>query len=184
MAFMMPQESGRWRVQETFGGHMLAAALTDEQFQIIKHVRELRGNKGDVVPEDLASGRALPNLYQAVCLLNRQRPQALSADEILANAAKDMPRQALRLFHEFLGLFAHNVAVTANAFDGIYLDGGVIQRIFAAGLFNRESFGKFFAPAMVPVVKAALESTPVWLVRDPFVALRGLALMVDNNTHA
>jgi glucokinase len=184
MAFMIPLADGRWHVQETFGGHMLAAALTDEQTQIIKFVRELREGRTEVVPEDLASGRALPGLYQAVCLLNKQRPQLATADEILADAGKDMPRQAVRLFHEFLGLFAHNVAVTTNSFGGIYLDGGVVQRLHEKNLFDRAAFERFFIPAVVPSVHAALAATPVWLVRDPFVALRGLAEMVDNNRHA
>ncbi|HTK84274.1 MAG TPA: glucokinase [Patescibacteria group bacterium] len=178
----------RWRVQETFGGHMLAAALTDEQFTVIKTIRELRGAKPDVVPEDLASGRALPNLYKAVCVLNGRAPADITADEILAKAnspdARQVIQQVLRLFHEFLGLFAHNVVVTTHAFAGVYLDGGVIQRLYAAKLFDRESFERGFMPAMVPTVHAALNATPVWLINDPFVALRGLVDMMDNDPHA
>lgn len=187
MAYMMPF-GNKWRVQETFGGHMLAAALTDEQFTVIKTIRGLRGGKPDVVPEDLASGRALPNLYKAVCVINGRTPADITADEILANAnspdARQVIHQVLRLFHEFLGLFAHNVVVTTHAFAGVYLDGGVIQRLYAAKLFDRESFEKGFVPAMVPTVRAALAATPVWLINDPFVALRGLADMMDNDLHA
>jgi glucokinase len=187
MAYMTPAGE-RWRVQETFGGHMLAAAKTDEQFAVIKAIRELRGGKPDVVPEDLASGRALPNLYNAVCLINGRTPADITADEILTNANSPDSRQVihhvLRLFHEFLGLFAHNVVVTTHAFAGVYLDGGVIQRLHAAKLFDHESFNKGFIPAMVPTVRAALEATPAWLVNDPFVALRGLADMMDNDPHA
>lgn len=181
MALLFPQQKG-WRVQETFGGHMLAAAATEEQADILARVRA--ATSMTVVPETLVSGRGLPALYRAVCARNNRASHLSSADELLAHTDDADVKDTLRLFHEFLGLFAHNVAVTAHAFDGIYLDGGVIQRLHEAGLYDAAAFDRALTVAAADSVARALAQTPVWLVRDPFVALRGLAVMAAGDAHA
>lgn len=177
LAYMHPCPAQGWRVQQTFGGHMLAAALTDEQFLIVELVRRLNNNGRIVVPEDLVSGRALPVLYRAVCLHDGCEPIFEGVEEIVESATDAQSKTTLRLFHEFLGLFAHNAVVTGHAYGGLYLDGGVLHRLREADLFDFEAFYRFIALEAAPVVKRALEEMPVYLVRDPFVALHGLAQM-------
>ena len=174
MAYALPETNGGWRVQETFGGHMLAAALTEEQAEIMRLLRGILGTEV-VVPEDLASGRALPHLYQAAALFNNRAPR--HHDDLLAAAEEPDVAQALRLLHEFLGIFAQGVVVTTHAFGGLYLDGGLVQRLHQDGVFDAGAFLRGFVPPLVPVVRDALRAMPVWLVTDPFVALRGLLAM-------
>ena len=180
LAYMVPLGNQCWHVQQTFGGHMKAASVTDEHHFIMKLIRRLYGDERTIVYEDVASGRALPVLYQAVCMHNGIQPAYAQAKDMLLHASDAHVKQTLRLFHEFLGLFAHNVVVTGHAFGGLYIDGGVTQRLYEAGLFDFESFAKFMALKVTPIVIDRLETAPVFMINDPFIALRGLAEMVKD----
>ncbi len=169
---------GRWHVQETLGGHMFGACATDEQFMVSKVVRRLRGGDMMFIHEDVCSGVGLPVLYKAVCLCNGQTAQWDNAADILTHRDDHMVTQALRLFHEFLGLFAHNALVTGHAFGGVYLDGGLTQKLVALGAFDRETFLKFMTLQAAEVVQEKIDGTPVHVINDPFVALHGLCELV------
>ena len=186
LAYATVLDDGHIHIQRTYGGHMLAAAATDEQFTIMKLVRRLLPEMRTVVYEDMASGRALPLLYKAVCLYSGRPPQDMEAEDLLAQVKDAGPemettaQQTLRLFHEFLGLFAHAAVVTGNAFGGVYLDGGVFQKLREAGLFDFPRFEKFMVLNPVPIVKEALEKVPVYAITDPYVTLRGLQEMLKD----
>lgn len=163
-------------VRETFGGHMLIAAATPEQAALIASRAAKAGGK-TMVPEYYLSGAGLVNLYQDVCERENAAARAGSPDELL-RLARDGNAQALcavRLFHEFFGLFAHNACVTAHAFGGVYLCGGVLEALIAAGLWEAPRFLQAMALNMVPPVRAALEVVPVYIVDDPLIGLRGAA---------
>lgn len=172
---------GRWHVQETLGGHMFGACATDEQYMVSKVVRRLRGGDMMFIHEDVCSGVGLPRLYQAVCLCHGRKPQWTDAAGVVAHRTDDMAAQALRLFHEFLGLFAHNALVTGNAFGGVYLDGGLTQNLVAQDAFDRESFLNFMTLDPAEVVRDKIDSTPVHIINDPFVALQGLCELVKTH---
>lgn len=169
---------GRWHVQETLGGHMFGACATDEQFMISKVVRRLRGGDMMFIHEDVCSGVGLPVLYKAVCLCHGQTAQWDKAADIVANRHDHMAAESLRLFHEFLGLFAHNALVTGHAFGGVYLDGGLTQHLAAQGEFDRETFLKYMSLNAAVVVQEKIDATPVHIINDPFVALHGLGELV------
>lgn len=177
LAYAVPCADGGWQVQETMGGHMAAAAATEEQSEIM---RLMRRNGSVLVYENLASGKALPLLYGAVCKQKKRQPKFKNAEDILANQGDASVKATLRLFHEFLGLFAHNALVTGHAFGGLYIDGGVTQKLHTAGLFDFKTFAAFMAPPVVPVVREKLRRTPVFIVNDPYIALRGLAEMTGH----
>jgi glucokinase len=175
LGFMIPLPGGAWHIHRTKGGHMLAATLTDEQHEIIRLAAALRGHSYAPVPEDAVSGRGLPFLYRAVCQRNGREPR-FSGERVWEHAGQDADaRDTMRLFHEFFGLFAHNAIVTGSAWGGIYLDGGLFNRLREDGLFDLETFHKFMAIDMVPAVRRMLDAVPVYAVNDPFIALRGLA---------
>lgn len=181
LAYMTPLRDKRYHIQETFGGHMAATAQTEEQCAIVNIIRELHGGEHTVIYEDVASGRALPLLYKAVCVRNGAEPDVIDARTML-NCADDLNvKQTLRLFHEFLGLFAHNAIVTNHAFGGLYIDGGMAHRLYEAGLFDFESMAKFMTLNVTPVVLDKLNATPVCILNDPFAALRGLAEMAKDD---
>lgn len=170
-----------WHVQETLGGHMFGACATDEQYRVSKVVRRLRGGDMMFIHEDVCSGVGLPVLYHALCLCHGQVPQFTDAAAIVAHRTDALAAGALRLFHEFLGLFAHNALVTGHAFGGVYLDGGLTQHLVAQGAFDRETFLRFMTLDPAAVVRERIDATPVFVINDPFVALRGLSELVKNN---
>lgn len=170
-AYPEPDEKS-WRIQETFGGHMLATMLSEEQKTIANLVA--RDRDTTLVPEDLCSGRGLILLYRAICTYHGASPNIYDPSDLLDKPDHDYVPTTLRLFHEFLGLFTHNALVTAHAFGGLYLNGGVLHALDRNNLFDFEIFEKYMILNPVPVVKDMLETTPVYLIEDPFIALEGL----------
>ncbi len=182
LAYALPLENGRWRVQGTHGGHMMAACLNDEHHLICELVGRLNGHDRMVIVEDVVSGRGLPTLYRAVCQMNGDEPLPLeNAAHVLDYADNPSVVETLRLFHEFLGLFMHNVAITLESYGGLYLDGGLTARLHERGLFDSARVLDFMMLKPVPSVRSDLEKTPVFIVNDPYIALRGLIAMDRSN---
>ncbi len=134
-------------VQKTHGGHMPAAAVSEEQWQAVQDIY-----KGvPVVFEDLVSGPALQELR-----------------------ARYDDKKALRLFHEFFGVFAANAVITGHAYGGLYLTGGVLENLIAESAFDFATFEKWFCIRGVASVQNALEHTPIIHITYPYPALKGL----------
>lgn len=131
-------------VQKTHGGHMPIAARSDEQWQAIKRT-------DTSVFENIVSGPGL------------QKLRGLYDEE-----------KALRLFHEFLGLFAANAVITGHAYGGLYLTGGVLERLIEEGAFDLQIFEKWFCLQGAASVGEALDNTPITYITDPYPALKGL----------
>ncbi len=179
LGFLFPLKDGGWHVQRTHGGHMLAASLSDEQHLIIDTIKRLREEETIVVFENLVSGPGLYLIYHACCLLSEKRPEAGSTKELLENPGGAETKDALRLFHEFLGLFAHMAVVTGHAYGGLYLTGGIIDRLMEKGLFDLESFEKHFILPGASSVTRDLDATKIALIKDPYLAMRGLLAAPD-----
>ncbi len=172
-AYAIPDNTGHnWHIQETFGGHMLAALLTEEHRIIADLIS--RDRETTLIPEDLCSGRGLILLYRAVCTYHGATPKIFDPSDLLNAPEQDYVDTTLRLFHEFLGLFAHNAIVTGHAFGGLYLNGGVLYALDRNNRFDFETFEKYMILNPVPVVKDMLETTPIYLIEDPYIALEGL----------
>lgn len=161
-------------VQRTHGGHMLAAALTDEQSDVIKTARGLKEGGAIVSFENLVSGPGLQNIYACLCKMRGAKNQFERAEDILSHADDPIVKDALRLFHEFFGLAAQNAVITAHAHGGVYLSGGMMDRLRKRDLFNMESFERFFCLKSVASVTEALQETPIYHVQHPSLAMKGL----------
>jgi len=135
--------------QKTHGGHIPIASLNDEHGKVIKTLR--KSYNGVLVFENIVSGPGLQTLRQHF-------------DE----------ETALRLFHEFLGVFAATVTVTGNAYSGLYLTGGVIESLMNDNLFDFKAFEAAFCIDVAASVKRDLNATPITYLTDPYPALKGL----------
>lgn len=169
--------NGQTDIQETFGGHMICPAISYEQHTVLKLVERIKDSPASLVAEDIISGPGLLQLYKAVALMDGQTdpPMPENAAALFIAARHDpVFVKTLRLFHEFLGLLAHQAALFGHAYAGIYLDGGLIHQLLSHGLFETETFVKSLILNPVPVVREKLESMPVYAVSDPYIALRGL----------
>jgi glucokinase len=173
-------DKGTGEVSETFGGHMICPVLTEEQAMIARLVTRLKTSSHSLIAEDIVSGPGLEKLYRAVSLLYGR---ALAAEEdpstILRFHHEASFQTALRLFHEFLGQTVHQACLFGHAFGGVYLDGGLIHKLLEHNLFDHKSFSAALIQNPVPVVKKPLETMPVFAVRDPYVALKGLQSVLE-----
>jgi len=96
-----------------------------------KVVRKLRQRYERVTDERLVSGPGLENIYWALCEIRDKQAAGITAAEIFSRvlaAEDDIAVEATQLFYEALGQIAGNLAMTFNAFDGIYLAGGIVKR--------------------------------------------------------
>ena len=168
LGYLIPA-GGSYHVQRTYGGHMLAAGLTDEHTRIIAGVQALKTDGTIPVFENFVSGLGLVNIYQAVGGKKFKTPE-----EMFENIGDPQVSDSMRLFHEFFGLFAQTAVVTGHAYGGLYLTGGVLDKLAAAKRFDFDLFRKFFVLPGVSSVRRALEETPVIRVTYPYLTLKGL----------
>jgi glucokinase len=166
---------GRSFIQRTHGGHMLPAVIRPEHLEIFQAISEEKDDGTILIYEDVISGKGLFSLYTYICQRNQLNPEYHDASDLLI-AGKDDPvvLQALNIFFELLGIFTHQAVAFGHSYGGVYLTGGVIDRLLGAGLFNTEAFLKGFHQKNVPVVVQDVMATPIYWVRDEFVSLRGL----------
>jgi glucokinase len=161
-------------VQRTHGGHMPVACLSDEQWFIAQTVRQIHKEASVPVFENFVSGPGLMHIYRAVCFAYDKPSPLKTPEELLENPDDDSVRDALMFFHEYLGIFAATAVVTGHAYGGLYLTGGVLDRLIEKDLFDPHIFLKAFLIGGVDSVKAALENTPVYHVKTPYLPLSGL----------
>lgn len=172
VASLVPDAAGRYIAVPGEGGHVTAAAQTQREFDVIK---VLHGKYHHVSAERVCSGKGLVNIYEALKILE-QRPDLLerTAEEISAAAiAKTCPIciEALDMMMAFLGNVAGNLALSLNAFGGIYLAGGICIQLGETFMNSRfrdvfEAKGRY---------SDYLKSIPTYLILHPFVALVGLS---------
>lgn len=155
-AFLFEKAGQAAFVQRTHGGHMPALALSGEQKDIAARLAQVNMRGRDLIVEDIVSGSGYANLLSLV-------PE----------------EHALRLFWEFLGLYCNALVSMCGAYGGIYLTGGVMDELHAAGKTDARSFSHFFHRPMVPVVVESLAATPVYYCREPNMPITGLATLVQ-----
>jgi glucokinase len=178
LGYLVTLKSGH-HVQKTMGGHLAAAAVTAEQELILKSIARIKSRSGITVYEDLVSGPGLYNIYRAICELDGKPAAAQSVEAMLEYIEEPQVRTAIKLFHEFFALFAASVCVAGNSYGGLYLMGGVIDRLAEKNLFDFAHFEKFFVADVVPSIHKMLDATPVFHVTDPYLALKGLIAAHD-----
>ena len=64
--------------------------------------------------------------------------------------------------------------ITGHAYGGLYLTGGVLERLIEKSLFDIEHFKDFFHLDIVDGVKRPLHDTPIHYVAYSYPALKGL----------
>ena len=182
------KELKSYRVRETFGGWFPIAAMTQEQALVLRTVRAVKNDpdQKSMGFEDVIAGRGMPDLYRALCRIHG----ASCADEIvtsiLSHPEADLFEETLRLFHEFLGIFLQTVVIAGHGLGGVYLDGGVIQKVCDKGLFDPHAVTSTFHAnvhtkhqSTTPIYDAFLR-VPAKRIDSPYVALSGLKFIIDN----
>jgi glucokinase len=151
-------------------GHGSAPSWSHRTDAIIDY---LRGRYGHVSSERVLSGQGLENLFTAILAIDGHPGPERTAAEIIetAIAGDSAPaRAAVDLFFAMLGEVAGNLALSFGARGGVYIAGGVAQRLaplLAASAFRRrfEDKGR---------LRPYLEAIPCWLITHPNCAFLGL----------
>lgn len=173
----VPVNAG-WAAIAAEGGHATAVAADDFESDVL---REMRREHAHVSAERALSGIGLPVLHRAVCRVRGAPDETLTAEEITRRAfeAHDALCMAtLDTFCAMLGTFAGNVALTVGARGGVYIAGGIAQRLGADFLGPRfrarfEAKGRFsgymtrIATGLITAKHAALAGAAQALVQSP-----------------
>ncbi len=163
-------------ILSTHGGHMRPCALTEEHYEILKELQHLK--KQAVIYEDIVSGRGFELLYQ---LFRSDKLQ--NTHDILDAPHDPVNAKILKLFHEFLGLYIQNSAVSCNAYHHVYLTGGLLDIIYQYGLFKFDRVENMINQPYVDVVKQSLENMPVTYINDTYLAIYGLKQYLERQNN-
>ena len=160
---------GRSVPMETEGGHIGFAPSDAQEAAVLELMWKEHGR---VSVERLLSGGGLEALYKTLEQLAGRMPRSLAAADITAGAAKDARcRAALSMFCAVFGAVAGDLALAHGARGGVYIAGGIAQKIEA--FLVQSAFRPRFEDKgrLSPFVQAI----PTRLIVNPDVALLGAA---------
>jgi len=168
VAGLLPAGRSHIVVQSEGGGIGFAPADSLEREVMICLAEEL----GRVTCEDLLCGRGLVRLYGAVAKVADMAPKNYQPSDITQNALSDADALCVRAVESFcniLGHFAGDVALMFNAVGGVYLGGGMLEKM--RPLFLASRFAERFADRGAKSKLVA--ATPVYMVEHEVPALIG-----------
>jgi len=153
------------------GGHVDIGPRTARDHEIWPHLEPIEGR---ISGEQMLCGRGLVNIYRAICAADGVAPEMADPADITAAAlarGNGQAVEAVDLFVTCLGRLAGDLALVFMARGGVYLTGGIAQKIVPAlqsGLFRAAFDDKAPHGALV-------RAMPVHVVAHPLAALVGLA---------
>ncbi|MFA5593618.1 MAG: glucokinase [Micavibrio sp.] len=165
----------QYRANPGEGGHVTMAAKTQREFDIF---RTLRYKYRHVSAERVCSGKGLLNIYNAIRILDGHEELPDRTPEQIAEGAlaKSCPAcvEALDKMMGFLGSIAGDLAMTLGASGGVYIAGGIPEKLgdyFFTSRFREEfeAKGRF---------DQYLKPIPTYLITHPFTAFVGLQHIV------
>lgn len=174
LAYIFETPSGPL-VRRTHGGHMLPATASETHRDLFDALHKNKKGPSASIYEDIVSGNGLFNLYRLLSERTHTHQEYRDANDLIDRGANDpLAQQAIKILHEMLGVFLHQAAAFGFAYGGIYLTGGIIDRLIGKGLFDMVAVEKFFHQDNAEIVQKDVSATPIYWVKDEFVALQGL----------
>lgn len=153
------------------GGHVDIGPRDERDYKIFPHLETIGGR---VSGEQILCGRGLVNLYKAVAKA-LGRPAPLSLPEEITSASFDgsdtVAVETVQIFIEYLGRIAGDMALVFMARGGIYLTGGITQKILP--VFDAQRFRAAFDNKEPH--RNLLEQTPVYVITHDQAPLEGLS---------
>lgn len=158
------------------GGHMDIGPRTPRDFEVFPHIEKLEGR---ISGEQILCGRGLVNVYRAVAKADGKAAPFTTPAEVTAAAlaATDpVAEEALETFVTCLGRTAGDLALVFMSRGGVFLTGGIAQKIIPA-----LKAGNFRAAFEDKAPHSELMRTmPVYVITHPLAALSGLAAYARN----
>lgn len=153
------------------GGHIDLGPRSPRDLQIWPHLEEIEGR---ISAEQVLCGRGLQNLYHAICKVDGIEPTLKEPADITTHALAGTDKAAeetVSLFVTYLGRLAGDVAMLFMARGGVYLSGGISQKIIPA--LKKPEFRAAFEDKAPH--SAMLKTIPTYVVTHPLAALEGLS---------
>lgn len=161
-----------WHAVPSEAGHVEFSATTPREAEVYAQIRRLRGR---VSAEFVVSGRGLVQLDQAIAAVDGRTDPGRDAGAVAdaARAGDAAAREAVDLFFAALARFSGDMALAFLAQDGVFLFGGVVQRM--SDLIDHAAFrASFEAKAPHEDLARSIGSS---LITAPHLALRGCAVL-------
>lgn len=161
---------GRRYALETEGGHVSFPPGTPEEIEILE---KLSAQFGRVSNERLICGPGLVNLHRALSEIAGEDSGPMQPADVTARAAAGDPRcmRTLDVFCAVFGAIAGDLVLSAGAWDGVFLTGGLAPKLLSSlqhsGFRQRFEHKGRFSPAMARV--------PTLVVIHPRPGLLGAA---------
>ncbi len=165
---------GRWIPIPGEGGHMDIGPRTPRDREVFPHLEPIEGR---ISGEQILCGRGLVNLYRAVAKASgADAPLKLPAQVTAAGLSGSDPvaAETVELFATYLGRTAGDLALVFKSLGGVFLSGGIAQKIAPAlhGPAFRQAF-EDKAPH-----RLMMQAMPVYVITHPLAAVIGLAAYV------
>ncbi len=177
---LLVRAGGRWIPVAGEGGHVDLGPRNEREVEVWKHLVPLDGR---ISGEQVLCGDGLVNVYRACCATDGVEPEYDQAADIsvaamhhvLNETGHGQPNaqavEALSLFCVTLGRIAGDLALTSMARGGVYIGGGIAQKILP---FLKESGFRGAFEDKAPH-SALMRSIATTIVTHPLPALLGLA---------
>ena len=167
---------GRWIPIPGEGGHMDIGPRSKRDFEVFPHIEKLDGR---ISGEQILCGRGLVNTYRAVAKADGKTPVLTQPAQVTATAldgSDPVAVEALELFVTCLGRTAGDLALVFKSKGGVFLTGGIAQKIVPA--LKQGNFREAFEDKAPH--RELMASMPVYVITHPLAALAGLAAYARN----
>lgn len=158
------------------GGHVDIGPRSERDFAVFPHIEKIEGR---ISAEQILCGRGLVNLYHAVAAADGVAPVFTTPAEITTAALAETDHvaiEAVEIFVTCLGRLAGDLALIFMSRGGVFLTGGIAQKIIPA-LKNGRFRAAFEDKAPHSDV---LRAMPVHVITHPLAALAGLAAFASS----
>jgi glucokinase len=152
------------------GGHVDMGPRTPRDHEIWPHLEPIEGR---ISAEQMLCGRGLVNIYRAVAMADSGQPRFTTPAEITGAALDEsdaVAQEALDIFITCLGRLAGDLALIFMSRGGVFLTGGIAQKIIPA--LKRPLFRKAFEDKAPH--SELLRAMPVYVITHARGALAGL----------
>lgn len=157
------------------GGHIMPPIRNQSDLALFEWIKSHKNQKTISIIEDVLSGAGLHYIYQYLCKGAHCDVEFGSTEDIMVRGLDDrMVQNSLNIFHEMLGLVMHQVVGIRSAYGGVYLTGGMIDKLQIAGKLDVETMIEHVRLNTHPVVRKSIDSTNFYWVKDEYISLVGL----------
>lgn len=153
------------------GGHVDVGPRSERDYEIFPHLTPIEGR---ISAEQLLCGRGILNIYGAVCAASGIEPVYKDPADVTTNAlsgADPAAVETISLFSTYLGRVAGDMALIFMARGGVFLAGGISQKIIPA--LKGPEFRRAFEDKAPH--SHLMKTIPTFVVTHPLAALSGLA---------